>query len=237
MSNAKQPAILHFRQHAETYRVSAFDKVVYVERQPGGDHPSYGWNTPYSSADHPVFDGQTWDFDALATLISVYKDELKVLPVASLDVVESYQGYMINVYQSEDGFYVELWDRKRAHVSVDCSPTWETPAQAIKFYRGFIDAQRAERRQRRTQQQVTEVEDYSRSMPLEDVTFTCGLCAQTVTEPAYPGATPSICATCLEKYPSRNAARVALWRKNNPAAYEVQKQQQKANRAARKALR
>lgn len=88
---------------------------------------------------------------------------------------------------------------------------------------------------RRTAQQS--IEGYTRIMPLADTTFTCGLCGQTVTEPAYPGATPSICATCLEKYPSRNAARVALWRKNNPADYEAQKQQQKAERAARKALR
>lgn len=73
---------------------------------------------------------------------------------------------------------------------------------------------------------------YDRIMPLIETAFTCGLCDQPTTEPAYPGATPAICAACLEKFPSRNAARVALWRKNNPDDYEAQKAQQRARRAA-----
>lgn len=85
-------------------------------------------------------------------------------------------------------------------------------------------------RARRTAHQT--VTGYDRTIPLIETSFTCGLCDQTAIEAAYPGATPAICATCLEKYPSRNAARVALWRKNNPADYEAQKAQQRARRAA-----
>lgn len=86
------------------------------------------------------------------------------------------------------------------------------------------------KRARRTAHQT--VMGYDRIMPLIETAFTCGLCDQPTTEPAYPGATPAICAACLEKFPSRNAARVALWRKNNPAGYEAQKAQQRARRAA-----
>lgn len=67
MDNPADPAVLYFRRAGESYRVKAFDLTIWIERQPGGD------NLPYARADHPVFDGQAWDFDALAALVDIYR--------------------------------------------------------------------------------------------------------------------------------------------------------------------
>jgi len=76
------------------------------------------------------------------------------------------------------------------------------------------------------------VNGYGRDMSLIEVTFTCGLCDHEVIEWVYPGAPPSICADCVEKRGSRNAARAALWRKRNPEAYNEARRRQRANRKA-----
>lgn len=69
MNDPADPAVLYFRRAGESYRVKAFDLTIWIERQPGGD------NLPYVRADHPVFDGQAWDFDALAALVDIYRAE------------------------------------------------------------------------------------------------------------------------------------------------------------------
>lgn len=64
------PAVLYFRRAGNAYRVKVFDSTVWIEAQPGGD------NLPYERADHPVFDGQAWDFDALAVLVDIYRADI-----------------------------------------------------------------------------------------------------------------------------------------------------------------
>ena len=67
MDNPDDPAALYFRRAGIAYRVKAFDQTVWIEAQPGGD------NLPYERAAHPVFDGQTWDLDALAAIVDIYR--------------------------------------------------------------------------------------------------------------------------------------------------------------------
>lgn len=67
MNDPADPAVLYFRRAGESYRVKVFDLTIWIERQPHGD------NLPYERADHPVFDGQAWDFDALAALVDIYR--------------------------------------------------------------------------------------------------------------------------------------------------------------------
>lgn len=61
---------LYIRVSGSVYRVKVFAQSVWVERQPGGD------NLPFARADHPVFDGQTWDLAALSILIGSYHSEV-----------------------------------------------------------------------------------------------------------------------------------------------------------------
>lgn len=71
MNDPADPAVLYFRRAGNAYRVKVFDSTVWIEAQPGGD------NLPYERADHPAFDGQAWDFDALAKLIDTYRENVE----------------------------------------------------------------------------------------------------------------------------------------------------------------
>ena len=60
--------VLYIRIGGAVYRVKVFAASVGVERQPGGD------NLMFERADHAsIFDGQTWDLDALRVLIARHR--------------------------------------------------------------------------------------------------------------------------------------------------------------------
>lgn len=64
-------AVIYFRRGDVLYRVKAFEQTVWIERQLIG-------NTPYARADHPVYDGLIWNFDAIDVLVRLYETEAQI---------------------------------------------------------------------------------------------------------------------------------------------------------------
>lgn len=64
-------AVIYFRRGDVLYRVKAFEQTVWIERQLIG-------NTPYPRAEHPVYDGLIWNFDAIDALVRLYEAEAEI---------------------------------------------------------------------------------------------------------------------------------------------------------------
>ena len=66
------PAILYFRRSGALYCVKAFAETVWLDRELSGD------SLPYPRADHPVYDGLIWNFDAIDALVRFYEADAQI---------------------------------------------------------------------------------------------------------------------------------------------------------------